>query len=203
MPREESMILASGSAIRARLLRDAGLRFEVQPADIDEEACRLEDPGARARELALGKARAIAARHPERLVLGSDQVFTLDGRFVPKPVDRASLIAKLRSLSGRTHVFHCGLALVRGSEVLLDVVDRAEVSIHELGEAEIAAYADTGEGIGCAGGYRLEEGGVRLIREVRGSHFTVLGLPMLELVAALRRLGLQEALYRRPEGDPR
>lgn len=191
----ETLILASGSAIRKRLLHDVGIRFEAIPADIDEEACQDPDPDERARELARRKALAISKDHPDRLVLGSDQIFHLDGEFISKPTSPEALIAKLRLLSGRTHDFHCGFALVRGDQVLCAEVVRARVAIRPLSETEILDYAATEEGLGCAGGYRLEERGARIIAGVEGSHFTVLGLPILELLEALRRLGVAESLF--------
>jgi nucleoside triphosphate pyrophosphatase len=198
----ETLILASGSPIRRRLLEDVGIRFESIPADIDEAACRDEDPDERARELARRKARVVSASHPDRLVLGSDQVFCLDGVFVPKPGNREELVEKLRLLSGRWHDFHCGFALIRGGDVLSAEVARARVKIRELEEAEILDYAATKEGIGCAGGYRLEERGARLVEKVEGSHFTVLGLPLIELIDALRRLELADSVFLSSDETP-
>ena len=189
------LILASTSAIRRRLLEDAGIRFTAESPGVDETVYEDEDPASLALTLARAKARAVACRNPGRIVIGSDQVFTLDGRFIPKPANVAEARAKLGVMNGRTHEFRCGLAVMRDDEVLFECVDPARVTFHELSDAELDAYAATGEGVGCAGAYRLEEGGVRLIEKIEGSHFTILGLPMLPLVKALRDLGLADAVY--------
>ncbi|MFT7617767.1 MAG: septum formation protein [Planctomycetota bacterium] len=193
---QTGLVLASGSGIRKRLLSAAGFQFEVDPADIDERAIEktISDPAVLAAKLAEEKALTVSRRHPNRLVLGSDQVFTLAGKYVAKPENTSDLITKLTSLSGRTHEFNCGFALVRDGVVLHSEVDSVRVSFYDLSDQEVVAYAQTGEGLGCAGGYRFEEGGVRLIREVEGSHFTVLGLPMTPLVRWLRESGEIEGL---------
>ena len=190
------LVLASGSAIRRQLLDAAGIRFEVDPSRVDEPAFLEEDPERRARGLAVAKASEVSARRPGALVLGSDQVFTLDGEVNPKPTTEDELRFQLTRMSGRTHRFRCGLALVRDAETVFVAVDEAQVTFRVLDEAEISWAVATREGIGCAGGYRLEEGGVALIERVSGSHFTVLGLPMIPLIGALRDLGLVPAIYR-------
>lgn len=192
----QEILLASGSEIRKRLLAAAGLRFYAESPGVDESACAETDPDRRALELASAKARAVSTRRPGALVLGSDQVFSFAGRAFDKPETPEAVRRTLRMISGADHRFHCGVALVRDGEPVWSDVAHATVTIHELTDADVEDYVATGEGIGCAGGYRLEEGGVRLIRAIQGSHFTVLGLPMLELVAALRRLDLHHDLFR-------
>lgn len=189
-----NLVLASSSSIRRRLLVAAGIRFTTAPADVDETPRGDEDPQSMARRLAVDKARAARAG-AEDWVLGADQVFTLDGAYLPKPCSEEEVLEKLRAMNGRVHRFHCGLALIRGGEVVRAAVDAVDVRFHECRDEELVRYARTGEGIGCAGAYRLEEGGVRLVAEIRGSHFTVLGLPMLLLVAWLRDLGLTPDIY--------
>ncbi len=198
---QHKFVLASNSSIRRSLLESADFQFLVDPADIDERSIESEftDPAALAARLAEEKALVVSRRRPGALVLGSDQVFTLNGSFVAKPTNRQELRAKLQSLSGETHEFHCGFALARDGKTLHVEVDRVQVTFYDLSEGEIDDYTHSGEGIGCAGGYRFEEGGVRLIREVMGSHFTVLGLPMLPLVKWLRENG-EMATVRRVGG---
>ncbi len=188
---QDRFVLASASGIRLQLLREAGFQFSVDPADLDERAieAELSDPADLAQRLAREKALLVSERRPGALVLGADQVFSLDGDIVPKPENAKELRAKLESLSGRTHCFDCGFAFVRDGEVLHEGVDRVRVSFHELTEDEIDRQVASGEGLGCAGAYRLESGGVRMIRAIEGSHFTVLGLPMLSLVSWLGRSG--------------
>lgn len=180
-------------------MQAAGIHCEFEAPDVDERAVEEPDPARLAVTLARAKAAAVAARRPGAVVIGSDQVFTLNGRYLSKPATIVEAREKLGLMNGRTHRFHCGLALVRDGDVLYETVATADVTFHELSEVELDAYADTGEGVGCAGAYRLEEGGVRLVKELRGDHFTVLGLPMLPLVQCLRDLGLAESAYRSPE----
>ncbi len=197
------LVLASGSQIRQRLLKDAGFSIIIDPANIDERKIEadIHDPKVLASRLAEEKASCVSARRPGALVLGSDQVFTLDGQFAHKPKNHEDLLAKLLSLSGRTHSFHCGYAFVRDGVTLHVGVDQVQVTFYDLSTDEIEDYAATLEGIGCAGGYRFEEGGVRLIREVAGSHFTVLGLPMLAVVAWLRESGELEGILTKKTGE--
>jgi septum formation protein len=182
----DELILASGSGIRRQLLEAAGIRFAVDPANIDEDA--LEEAGAarRARALAAAKARVVSERWPGRLVLGADQVFALGRRLFSKPKTVPEAADMLRLMSGKIHEFNCGVALVRDGATVFECLEKARVRFYRLTEDEILSYARTGEGVGCAGAYRLEGGGVRLIRSIEGSTFTVLGLPMLSLIAALR-----------------
>lgn len=184
----EPLILASGSSIRRQLMEAARIPFTVDPADIDEEACREPMPAERAKKLAIAKAEHVSKRHPGRLCLGSDQVFSLDGEFFSKPTSVAAVEALLLRMNGKTHEFHCGIALVEDGVVVDAAVETARVTFLRLPAEEIRRLAATGEGIGCAGGYQLECGGVRLIQAIEGSHFTVLGLPMLRLCAMLRSI---------------
>ena len=197
VPRE--FVLASGSGIRRRLLEDAGFDFEVVRPNIDERALETgaEKPQELAIKLATAKALAVTAQRPGSLVLGSDQVFTLEGKPWAKPETTADLRDKLTMMSGATHVFFCGFSLVQDGQVRHESWDSVAVEFYELSEDEIEDYVDSEEGIGCAGGYRLEEGGVRLIKNIAGSHFTVLGLPMIPLVAWLRAQGLLDALTKK------
>lgn len=187
------LVLASGSSIRRQLLEAAGFEFEVDPARIDEAAFSESDPEKRALGLASQKALDVSARRTADWVLGSDQVFSLDGVVHSKPENPSELREQLTRVQGREHDFHCGFALARGGRIEHAAVSPARVWFHPLSPEDVDAYAATGEGIGCAGGYRLEEGGVQVIQRVEGSHFTVLGLPMFDLVAALRGLGLSSA----------
>ena len=192
---DNSFVLASGSEIRRRLLAAAGIRFEVDPARVDESRFKDPDPAKLALVLARAKAEEVAGRRPGRYVLGADQVFTYQGRHHPKPENPEALRRKLLMLNGGTHDFHCGMVIVRDGELVHESVSRASVTFHALEPREIEAYVRTGEGIGCAGGYRLEEGGVRLVSSIEGNHFTVLGLPMLRLVGVLRELGWAGQIY--------
>lgn len=182
-------MLASASEIREQILLAAGFRVRVRVAEVDEDLHRDLTPEIMAWTLSGLKALEVSRNEPGELVVGSDQVFTLAGEFLPKPKNQHDVEKKLRLLSGRTHVFHCGAALARDGQLIRQGVERVAVTFHELSESEIEACSATGEGVGCAGGYQLEGRGSQLIQHIDGSHFAVLGLPLFTLTTFLRELG--------------
>jgi septum formation protein len=191
-------VLASKSAIRATLLRNAGLSVELQPALIDERAVEAPwvaagtPPDTVARLLAVEKARDVSGRNPARLVIGADQTLAVGNDRLSKAVSREAAAARIRRLAGRTHALHSGFAVVHDGEVLASGVSTALLTMRPLDEPAIAAYlAAAGDAIlGSVGCYQLEGIGVRLFERVEGDYFTVLGLPVVELLGALRGLGL-------------
>ncbi len=192
------LILASGSAIRRQLLENAGLVFRVVPADLDEPALRAEmaadgvvAPANVARELAKAKAVHIARMHPASLVIGADQVLELDGEMLSKAPDLVTARATLRRLAGRRHALHSGVALAMHGRPDWSAVESAHVTLRTLSDADINWYVGTGDpGLtGSVGTYRLEGPGVRLLDQITGDYFVILGLPLLTLLAELRRCG--------------
>jgi len=192
---EEPLLLASRSSIRRSLLTAAGVPVEVQPADVDERALELEAtssaPGAVAALLARRKALAVAALAPRRLTLGADQVLALGPRRFSKPADRAAARAQLRALSGCGHELHSAIAFVQGSQVLFEHVAVARLTMRILSEAYLDRYLDeTGAAaLASVGAYQLEGPGVQLFERIEGDYFTVLGLPLIEVLDFLRRRG--------------
>src|SRR5262250_1418331 len=140
------LVLASKSAIRHALLRDAGVPLEVYPADIDERTIEQRSPARDAGELAVllarEKARAIAARRPGRLVLGADQTLALGERRFSKPADRATARAQLKALRGRTHELHTAIALVRDDSVLFEHRETARLTMRDFSDAFLEGYLD-------------------------------------------------------------
>ncbi|HZT26799.1 MAG TPA: Maf family protein [Pseudolabrys sp.] len=191
----QPLVLASKSDVRGKMLAAAGLRFEIRPAQIDERALEATagrlDPAAAARLLAWKKAEAVAAMLPGRLVLGADQTLAGGNKRFSKPADRAAAAAQLRELRGRTHQLNSALALVRGSEVLFQCIDAAQLTMRDVSERFIEDYLDmAGEAaLSSVGAYQLEGLGVHLFERVQGDYFTILGLPLLPLLAFLRREG--------------
>jgi septum formation protein len=192
---ETPLVLASKSAVRHAMLRDAGLAVEIAPADIDERAIEqhagLHDPGEVAGLLAREKARAVIERLPDRLVLGADQTLALGERRFSKPTDRAAARAQLEALSGRTHELHSAVALLHGGKVLFEHREVARLTMRELSPRFLDAYLDA---MGAAvttsvGGYQLEKAGIQLFERIDGDHFVILGLPLLALLRFLRREG--------------
>ena len=186
------LLLASQSRARQMLLANAGIAFEAMPADIDEravqQASRLSAPGEIAALLAREKALAVSARHPGRLVVGADQTLALGFMLFSKPADRAQAKQQLGSLAGRTHELHSAVAVVRDDRILFETVAIARMTMRSLGEAEINAYLrEAGEAvISSVGAYQLEGLGIHLFERIDGDHFTILGLPLLQLLAFLR-----------------
>ena len=183
------LVLASRSAIRRKLLEDAGLALTTDAADLDERALgdAIPDPAARALHLATAKALAVSARHLHAVVLGSDQVGVLDdGTPLEKPADPADHLRMLLAMSGRAHTFHVAAALVRDSVELATVQDRVAVTFRRFDEVAARAYLASGEGAWSCGGYQIEHRGAQLIAHVQGSLHAVLGLPLFGVIEALR-----------------
>jgi septum formation protein len=190
------LVLASASPRRRELLEAAGLRFTVLPASIDEDAVTAPTPEALARLLAEGKARAAAgarAGGAPAVVLGADTVVALaSGRLLGKPRDRAEAGEHLRALSGTTHRVVTGVCLLGpgpGEAEVFHAVSR--VTMRALGEDEIRAYADGGEGMDKAGGYALQAGADRFVTGVEGSRSNVVGLPVEDLLPRLAARGVR------------
>lgn len=192
---DRPLVLASRSAVRQAILRDAGIPVEVEPADIDEraieEASARRDAGAIAALLAHEKARAIAARRPGRLVLGADQTLALGEQRFAKPADRSSARAQLAALRGRTHELHTAIALLRDGAVLFEHRAVARLTMRAFSDRFLEDYLDA---IGPAvttsvGGYQLERAGIQLFERVDGDHFVILGLPLLPLINYVRAAG--------------
>ncbi len=189
------LILASGSATRARLLRAAGLDPVIDPARIDEDeiklACRAE--GFRVEEvaeaLAETKARRIAHRHGgQDFILGADQMLDLEGDWLDKPADIAAARAQLLRLRGRTHRLVSCAVLFRGTQRVWHHVASASLSVRPFTEAFLDGYLEqVGEAaLSSVGAYQLEGPGVQLFSRIEGDYFTILGLPLLPLLDFLR-----------------
>jgi septum formation protein len=189
---KQPLILASQSRARQALLANAGFDFEAIPADIDERKIQydsgLSQPGQIALLLAREKALAISSVHPERSVIGADQTLALGSQLFTKPAGRSQAADQLRVLAGKTHELHSAIALARDSKALFETVSVARMTMRELTETEIQAYLDAaGTAVTTSvGAYQLESLGVHLFERIEGDHFTILGLPLLPLLAFLR-----------------
>jgi septum formation protein len=184
------IVLASKSASRRAMLGAAGVEFEVRPANIDERALEAGLDGAGASEiaLALAEAKALSVDGGPALVLGSDSVVSVAGRRFSKPASRAQAAEHLRFFSRRTMELHSAAAIAYGGRIEWRHVARALLEVRELSDEFIEYYLvqewpEVGQ---CVGVFRMEGIGVQLFERIDGDHFTVLGMPLLPVLAALR-----------------
>lgn len=186
------LILASASAIRSQMLRDAGVAHVVMPANVDEAAVKAGSGGDVALELAKAKALAVSAARPGSWVIGSDSVVTVTGRRFDKPRDRAEAAEHLRLFSGKAMTLTSAVALARDGEADWAIADRATLQVRDLSEEFIEHYlAREWPAVSfCVGVFRIEGPGVQLFDHIDGSHLTILGMPLLPLLSALRARGV-------------
>ncbi|MBN9073041.1 MAG: Maf-like protein [Rhizobiales bacterium] len=192
-----TIILASGSPFRRKLLENAGIPFTAVRPEIDERAAEapLKSSGATPEEvaqiLAEAKAMDVAGRHEGAIVIGSDQTLSLGGEIFHKPKDMEEARRHLLALSGRTHQLNSALAIMRSGETLWCHVDVARLTMRKLEPAFIGRHlAKVGDkALASVGAYQIEGEGIQLFERIEGSYFTIVGLPMLPLLAKLRELG--------------
>jgi septum formation protein len=189
------LVLASQSPRRSELLRNAGIPFRVQPANVDETPLPGEAPEAHVCRLALEKASSAAGD----LVLGADTVVVVDGWILGKPTDQEDAARMLRLLSGRKHRVITGICL-KGREVIVDH-DSTNVFFAELTEAEIQEYVATGEPMGKAGAYAIQGRASRFIERIEGSYGNVVGLPVAMVYRHLQRVSDQLLRHERERAD--
>ncbi|WP_407115916.1 Maf family nucleotide pyrophosphatase [Bradyrhizobium sp. LMG 9283] len=186
------LILASQSSARKMLLANAGLEFEAVTADIDERGIQASSNLSNPREIALllarEKAKAVSADRSGSHVIGADQTLALGSRLFNKPAGRAQALAQLRDLSGKTHELNSAVAVARDGKIVFEDVSVARMTMRPMSEAELSTYLDAaGDAVTTSvGAYQLEGLGIHLFERIEGDHFTILGLPLLPLLAFLR-----------------
>ena len=187
------LILASQSSARKMLLANAGLEFVAMSADIDERsiqaASKLSNPREIGLLLAREKANAASVNRPDSYVIGAHQTLALGDRLFNKPAGREQAMAQLRDLAGSTHELNSAVAVAHNGQIVFEDVSVARMTMRPMSEAELSAYLDAaGAAVTTSvGAYQLEGLGIHLFERIEGDHFTILGLPLLPLLAFLRR----------------
>ena len=190
------LILASQSAARRRMLADAGLKFEIEPSGIDEE--KLKDvlielsgslPETVAKGLALAKASEVSLRNPDAYVIGTDQVLSLGQDIFSKASDMQGARRTLHTLRGKTHTLHSAVVVMISGSALWHHVESAELTMRKFSDVWLEHYLDAaGDALThSVGAYHLEGLGAQLFEKIEGDYFTILGMPLLPLLAELRR----------------
>ncbi|MBL1404509.1 MAG: septum formation inhibitor Maf [Hyphomicrobiales bacterium] len=194
MPNKNQIILASKSKYRAILLKNAGIQFTQQAAHIDERA--IEEPLLEAEMnaadiaeiLALAKATKVSDRNENTLVIGTDQTLSFEGSLLHKPQDMEEARKRLLAFSGKSHELNSAIAIVKNGEVLWSFVDKSVITFRELTPKFIGQHlASVGdEVLSSVGAYQIEGKGVQLFENIEGDFFSIMGLPLLPLLAQLR-----------------
>lgn len=189
------LVLASASPFRKALLENAGLTFDIEPAEIDERIIEQSLDGLAAEDvasvLAEAKAQDVSERNPAALVIGSDQTLSLQGEVLHKPASMDEARRRLLSLSGRTHELNSAIVLVRDGETIWRHVSVAHMTMRDLDPGFIGRHlSNVGDrALSSVGAYQLEGEGIQLFDRIEGEYFSIIGLPMLPLLAKLRELG--------------
>jgi septum formation protein len=188
-----SLVLASGSVVRATLLRQAGLAFDVQNSQVDEDSIKEKfagsDTDALAIKLAEAKAVVVSAERSDALVIGADQILSCDGIRYDKPRDMQEARSNLMKFRGRPHRLHSAIVLAKSGAIVWRYSDHADLTMRNFSDTFLERYlADVGDkvlkSVGC---YQLEGPGIQLFEKFEGDYFTILGLPLLPLLAELRQ----------------
>jgi septum formation protein len=182
------IVLASQSPRRAELIGRLGLQFDTVPADLDESYQPGETPPQHAERLAREKAVAVASSHRDALVVGSDTIVVVDGDVLGKPRDRGHAIEMLERLSGREHEVCTGIAVVHAGRTESGL-ERVRVRFRPLDHRACEAYVATGEPMDKAGAYGIQGFGSALVEGIEGDYFSVMGLPVVHMLALIERHG--------------
>lgn len=177
------IILASASPRRKDILSMLGVNFEIIPADIDESPLEKEDPHIYVERLSIQKALKISAIHPDCMIIGSDLTVDLDGEIYGKAENKNEARSFLEQFSGKTHMTHCGYAIIHNNRILSSGVASTFITFRKLSESDILKYLESNEWMGLAGAYGVQGGAAKFVEKFKGSYFDILGLPIYEIIA--------------------
>ena len=190
------IMLASQSTIRQQILQAAGVSFEAETSLFDEVAARIlmqrMSPKSIAQELAVGKALAVAAKHPQKLVIGADQVLEVEGNILGKPENISDARRQLQTLRGKTHQLHSAVCVCKNREIMWHTTDTAVLSMRIFSDEFLETYllSEADQLATSVGGYKIEGKGLQLFDNIVGDYFTILGLPLLPLLAYFRQTAI-------------
>lgn len=187
------LILASTSKYRKELLARLNLKFDCVAPGVDEEVLKDSESDIKelAKKLAYAKAEAVFKKHPESVVIGSDQIGTIGNSRLDKPGSRANAIVQLQSMQGQTHYLHTAVAILLPQKEFV-FLETTSLSMRNLTRAEIERYIDIDNPIDCAGSYKIETLGISLFEKIEGKDFTAItGLPLMLLSMHLREIGYE------------
>jgi septum formation protein len=188
------IILASKSPVRSMLLRQAGVSFAAVSSDVDEAEIKNAavdlPPSALAMKLAAAKARAVSQANRSEVIIGADQLLVVGGKIFNKPRSMADAAAQLRNLRNATHTLVSAVCVFQSGNLLWQHVDEAHLTMRDFTEPYLEAYLAAGGAglLDSVGAYKLESTGIQLFSNIKGDYFTILGLPLLPLLAHLREL---------------
>ena len=189
-----SIILASGSASRKTMLEEAGIEFDIHVSNTDEDKIKKDIASKPFSEqvisLAKAKAKSVSNIYPESIVIGGDQICELNETIFNKPGSKEQAVKNLQLLSGQSHYQNSGVCIYKNSECLWEYSETVELKMHNLTEEEIINYVEIENPINAAGAYKFESLGCNLFSYVKGSSFSVRGMPLIPLLNALRELGI-------------
>ncbi len=185
-----ALILASASENRRKLLEQAGITFSVETSGYDEDSVPLDkEPKEYVAFLALEKARIVALRHPEAVVLAADTVVALENEIFNKPLTKERSREIFEKLSGKQHSIFTGFAVVHGEKQIVRV-EETKVKFYEISPADIEAYVERGEDLDKAGGYAIQGGAAPFVERVEGDMSNAIGLPISAVLEALAKFGV-------------
>ena len=189
------LVLASGSAIRAAILKGAGLDFRVQKPAVDEDEIKREMAGEDLEEIAMALAvrKALAVRAPGALVIGSDQIMEFEGRAFDKPKSMEEARDRLLDMQGKAHTLINAVAVAKDGAIVYRRLDRPKLVMRAMTKMDIEAYLNAaGEGVlASVGAYQIESLGAHLFEQIEGDHFAVLGLSLYPLLGFLAGQGVR------------